>query len=191
VNVRPAIRLFVIAGMLAVGTLVLPAPAARACSCASVPGERPEPPLAFEGTAVQSLPMSYAAHVWRFHVVRAERGAEPGTDVDVAVMVPEVTPQGTTSSSCDISSSPMQPGARYRVSAYASEPNGERHFFANQCGGSLDLVSSTYARSRLPGADGGSSRSDPTLAFGVAVVAASAATTVLMRRRARRPLTDA
>ena len=184
-NVRKAIRLFVIVGMIALSTLVLPAPAARACMCASTPGEGPEPPLAFEGTAVEALPTFHATPVWRFRVLRADRGAEPGTDVDVAVSVPRETPEGTASSSCDISPSPLAVGARYRITASAGDVNGERHFFASQCSGSLELVRIAHARA-LTETDDTSGRDDALLAFGAALFAAAAVTTVLVKRRTAR-----
>lgn len=180
VQVRQSIRLAIIVVLVATATLVLPASAARACSCG---GDPPKPPLAFEGTAIESLPRGFGRPLWRFRVIRADRGANPGSEVDVLLWVP----QDQSSTSCDISRYPMQLGARYRVTASVfTDDNGARHFTANQCGGgSLELLSA-YARMRLAGRENASSRSgDRVLAAGGALTVALLATTVLMRRASR------
>jgi hypothetical protein len=179
-------RLLVLVGAVACAVLVAPAPAARACSCASAPSE---PPLAFEGVVLRSLPALHATPVFRFRVLRAERGAEPNSEVDVALSVPVKTAGGISASSCDLSSVPLQAGARYRVTAYIGEPNGERHFYATQCGGSLELISGRRSDVASPRAtqDEDGRRWLPLVVAGTAAAAAAATAAIVVGRRRRTP----
>lgn len=189
VKMRRVFRLLPIVGLVAVSTVVVAAPVARACSCASIRSEAA--PLAFEGTVVQTLPKAHATPMWRFRVLHADRGAAPNGEIDVAITSPVDTPNGRIASSCDLSPSPLQLGARYRISAYVNDSDGAPFFYASQCSGSLELISERSDTASQRRDRDEESRLTWVLPAVIATAAASAAGLVIAWRRRRAEATSA
>lgn len=134
------IRLLLAIGLVVMGVVVRAAPPAHACVCG---GNRGLMPLDFEGTATGRGGQTTMGRSYRFVVTHAQRGTRAGDTVEAALSVPELSADGTViaGSSCDIRPTPA-PGQNYRVTAYEGVfPDRPAIFFANQCGGSIELLS--------------------------------------------------